>query len=336
LNIINDILDFSKIEAGRFTLQSCEFSIDQLLQEVMRMMAVSAHDRGLELLYDNPLELPEGVLGDPGRLRQVVVNLLGNALKFTEAGEVRLSVMGQERTEHCLELHFAVSDTGIGISPEWKERIFAAFVQADGSHTRRYGGTGLGLSISSRLVEFMGGRMWAESEIGRGSTFHFTAGFGLTATPPRQARIPAIETLRNLPVLVVDDNASNRRILDNTLRRWRMRPVLADSGRQAIEIMQWHAAAADPFALILIDAQMPGIDGFQLARQIQQDGMAAGPRILMLSSLDLKSIGPEFRDGGHYVTKPVTAPALRQAFMRALEGAPRCVAESPTIRPAAR
>jgi signal transduction histidine kinase/CheY-like chemotaxis protein len=323
LSIINDILDFSKIEAGKFTLESCEFNIDEILQEVMRMMAVPAHDKRLELLYDNRIEKPEIVLGDPGRLRQVVVNLLGNAIKFTDVGEVSLAVVDLQQNDHGLAVHFSVSDTGIGISREWQDRIFAAFVQADGSHTRRFGGTGLGLSISSRLVGFMGGRIWVDSEVGRGSTFHFTINFALPNSPRGRARIPEPESLHDLTVLVVDDNATNRRILRETLLTWHMRPVLADSGKHALEIMRQHALGGDRFALILLDAQMPGMDGFTLARQIEQDPVLVGPRIMMLSSLDLKCLSPELRTTGHYVTKPVTRPTLLKAILRLLEEGPK-------------
>ncbi len=318
LKIINDILDFSKIEAGKFTLETCEFNTDEVLQEVMRMMAVPAHEKGLELLYENRIDLPEVVLGDPGRLRQVVVNLLGNAIRFTETGEVSLAVVDVQSAENGLTVHFSVSDTGIGISKEWQDRIFAAFVQADGSHTRRFGGTGLGLSISSRLVGFMGGRMWVESEVGRGSAFHFTVNFG--KPDPGRARTPVSEprSLHDLAVLVVDDNATNRRILRETLLHWHMRPILADSGEGALEIMRHHALAGDRFGLILLDAEMPGMDGFTLLREIQQDSRLSGPPIMMLSSLDLKCLSPEFRTSGHYVTKPVTRPALLKAILTVL------------------
>ncbi len=329
LNIINDVLDFSKIEAGKFTLESREFNADEILEEVIRMMAVAAHEKGLELLYDNPLDLPEIVIGDPGRLRQVVVNLLGNAIKFTEAGEVCLAVVEVQPNEHGIAVHLLVSDTGIGISQEWQERIFAAFVQADGSHTRRYGGTGLGLSISSRLVGFMGGRMWVDSEVGRGSTFHFTVNFGVANPPCLRPRIPETESLCDLPVLVVDDDATNRRILRDTLLHWHMRPVLADSGDHAVEIMRQRAAAGNRFALLLVDIHMPGMDGFTLARHVQQDPALAGPRIVMLSSLNVRSLNPELRLNGHFVMKPVTRPTLLKTILTALKDVPKPPGASP-------
>jgi signal transduction histidine kinase/DNA-binding response OmpR family regulator len=318
LTIINDILDFSKIEAGKFTLDNYAFDLDRCLQEIARMMAVPAHEKGLELLYENRADLPECVLGDPGRLRQVVVNLLGNAIKFTESGEVSLTIVDAHQQEHELKVHFAVSDTGMGVPPEWQGRIFDAFVQADGSHTRRHGGTGLGLSICTRLVALMGGRIWVESKAGQGSTFHFTVNVAIPAAAVVRARTPEPEALRGLAVLVVDDNATNRRILYETLVRWGMRPVLAGGGPEALDILRLRAHSGDRFALLLLDAHMPDMDGFTLARQIQEDLALAGTRIMMLSSLDIGSIGPELREMLHYVVKPVTRPNLMSAILRAM------------------
>jgi PAS domain S-box-containing protein len=329
LTIINDILDFSKIEAGKFTLESAEFDLDQTLQEIMRMMAVPAHEKGLELLYENRADLPNCVLGDPGRLRQVVVNLLGNAIKFTTSGEVSLVVLDAQVQQSGLEVHLAVVDTGIGIAPEWKERIFDVFVQADGSITRSHGGTGLGLSICSRLVGFMSGRMWVESEVGQGSAFHFTANFTMPAAPGLRNGIAEPEVLHGLDVLIVDDNATNRRILYETLVRWQMKPVVADSAPRALDIMRQFARTGDYFALVLLDAHMPGVDGFTLARQIREDPTLAGPRIMMLSSLDTSSLGPELRASGHYVVKPVTRANLLGAILKVLgEEHPRLVTAS--------
>ncbi len=340
LRIINDILDFSKIEAGKFTLDSAEFDLDQTLQQIMRMMAVPAHEKGLELLYENRADLPGCVLGDPGRLRQVIVNLLGNAIKFTEAGEVSLVIVEAHQQEQFSTVHFAVSDTGIGVAREWQDRIFSAFVQADGSHTRRHGGTGLGLSICSRLVGFMGGRMWMDSEAGQGSTFHFTVNFGIPTAPSAGTRVPEPEGLHGLAVLVVDDNATNRRILYETMLRWQMRPVLADSAASALDVMRQHARSGDRFALVLMDVQMPDVDGFMLARQIQEDPTIAGPRIMMLSSLDMSSMGAELRNTGHYVIKPVTRADLLSAILKVLSEdqqravvRSRRVASSPVRRP---
>ncbi|MEO8663286.1 MAG: response regulator [Bryobacteraceae bacterium] len=318
LSIINDILDFSKIEAGKFTLDNSEFDPDKTLREVIRMMAAPASKKGLELLYENRADLPELVIGDSGRLRQVVVNLLGNAIKFTAAGEVRLAVLEATLHEHTATVHFVVSDTGIGIAPEWRDRIFEVFVQADGSNTRKFGGTGLGLSICARLIGFMGGRIWLESEVGQGSTFHFTAEFGVSPVRSEHTQIPDSADLRGLSVLVVDDNATNRRILYETLTRWEMKPTLAESGANALAIMRAQALAGNYFALVVLDVQMPEMDGFTLARKIREDPAISGPHVMMLSSVDASSIDPEMRRSGTYLVKPVTRVNLRTAIAKAM------------------
>ena len=339
LTIINDILDFSKIEAGKFALDSRTFDLGQTLQEVVRLMAVPSHEKGLELLFENRALLPKSVLGDPGRLRQILVNLLGNAVKFTESGEVSLTVVDAHRQAEGLKVHIAVSDTGMGISPEWQGRIFDAFVQADGSHTRRQGGTGLGLSICSRLVGLMGGAMWLDSIPGEGSTFHFTVNLAVPAAPGADDRIPELESLRGLPVLVVDDNATNRRIVLETLDGWGMEPVLAGSGPEALAILRGQPPDGDRFALLLVDAHMPDMDGFALSALVQEDPTLAVPQIMMLSSLDIGSITPESRKAGAYVMKPVTPANLLGAILKTLgmgqqrpvppRGADRAVAGRP-------
>jgi two-component system, sensor histidine kinase and response regulator len=331
LTIINDILDFSKIEAGKFTLDSSVFDLDQTLQDIMRMMAVPAHEKGLELLYENNLALPESVVGDPGRLRQIVVNLLGNAIKFTESGEVSLALVEAREEERGLRVHFAVSDTGIGIPPEWQDRIFDAFVQADGSYTRRHGGTGLGLSICTRLVDLTGGGMWVESKAGQGSTFHFTVNLLIATAPSVRVHSPKPQVLQDLAVLVVDDNATSRRILYETLVRWGMRPVLAGCGTEALDILRRRARSGDRFSLLLQDAHMPNTDCLTLSRQIQEDPMLACPRIMMLSSLDISSIVPELRETGQYVVKPVTRSNLMSAILRARGEEHQRLAPSRTI-----
>jgi signal transduction histidine kinase/CheY-like chemotaxis protein len=318
LTLINDILDFSKIEAGKFTLETVDLDLDQTLQEILRMLAVPAHEKGLELLYENRTDLPDCLLGDPGRLRQVVVNLLGNAIKFTESGEVSLAVLDAQKQEHGLTVHLAVLDTGIGIAPEWRDRIFDAFVQADGTNTRNYGGTGLGLSICSRLVGFMGGRLWVESEVGRGSAFHFTANFAIPAVSRVRAPLGEPQILHGLNVLVVDANATSRRILCDTLVRWQMKPFLADSASTALEKMRQFAGSGDHFSLVLLDAHMPDVDGVSLATKIHEDPALAGTRIMMLSSLDIGCMDTELRTSGHYVVKPVTRENLLDAILKVL------------------
>ncbi len=312
LSIINDILDFSKIEAGRFSLDRCEFDLNEVLQETVRSMAVPAHQKGLELLYDNRTELPATVLGDPGRLRQVIVNLLGNAIKFTQTGEVSLSVLEAQDREDGMTVHFAVSDTGIGISEEWQERIFGAFVQVDGSNKRLYGGTGLGLAISARLVSMMDGRIWVDSQPGQGSTFHFTVRLPACAAPRTSGESPAPEAWLGRRVLVVDENATNRRIVGDALRKWRMQPVLAGSAEEAWDLLQ---DPGEPFALLLLDAHLRETNGIQVRRIRKHSGC---PSIMMLSTLDLGSDRAELRRGGQYVIKPVTRPNLLKALQKAL------------------
>ncbi len=320
LSVINDVLDFSKIEAGKFGLDSVEFDPDELLQDIARILGVSADQKGLELMYESGAELPEALVGDPGRLRQIVVNLVGNAIKFTESGEVRLTVTDVHRDDETVTVQFSVSDTGIGIAPEWRQRIFEAFIQTDGSNTRRYGGTGLGLAISSRLVGLMGGRIWVESQMDRGSIFHFTLNFGVPAVPKNKVRPLAVEALHGLAVLVVDDNATNRRILHEMLVRWQLKPVLTESGRQALEVARDYARAGERFAMVLLDAQMPEMDGFTVARRIQEDPTLAGPPIMMLSSLDVRSAGPDLREAGlaRFIVKPVTRERLLKSILEVL------------------
>jgi two-component system sensor histidine kinase/response regulator len=323
LNIINDILDFSKIEAGKFSLDVAEFNLDELLQDTIRVVAVQAQEKGLELLYDNQSALPELVVGDAGRLRQIVVNLLGNAVKFTVSGEVLLGVREIRQQEQTLTVHFVVSDTGIGISKEWKERIFESFVQADGSNTRRHGGTGLGLAICSRVVGLMGGRIWVESEAGKGSVFHFTVNFGAAVSGRRDAQASDPDVLHGLEVLVVDDNATNRRILRETLLKWRMRPTVADSGTTALDILRRRADLGEKFDVVLLDGQMPGMDGFAVAQCIQENPALAGPKIMMLSSVDVPALRKDYMGLADYVLKPVTRANLLKAILKVVGKRPQ-------------
>ena len=264
MRVINDILDYSKIEAGKFDLDPIEFRIRDLVEDTLKVVAIRAHQKGLELACDIDHELPDRVIGDPGRLRQVLTNLIGNAIKFTERGEIVVSVRGRGPATDEHDLEFAVTDTGIGIPPEKQRLIFDPFSQADGSTTRRYGGTGLGLTISSRIVALMGGEIAVESESGKGSTFRFNGHFGRAVgqIPMRLTRSPA--NLRGLSVLVVDDNATNRRVISGLLRLWAARPTAVDSGPAALAEIRRAAAAGDTFPLLLVDAMMPDMDGFTL------------------------------------------------------------------------
>ena len=283
-------------------------------------MTAPAHQKGLELLYENRIGFQDLLVGDAGRLRQVLVNLLGNAVKFTDAGEVRVSLLQCTRDGGSASLHFAVSDTGVGISEEWRARIFDAFIQTDGSRTRRYGGTGLGLAICSRLVDLMSGRIWVDGEPGQGSTFHFTATFAMSSSPARPKYARPAEALDGLLVLVVDDNATNLRILQETLIRWQLRPVAADSGLRALDLAREHSLAGEYFALALLDVQMPGMDGYALANRIQRECGFTGPRIMMLSSVDIRSLPPESPADAvtEHLVKPVTQANLLKAILKVL------------------
>jgi two-component system sensor histidine kinase/response regulator len=320
LTIINDILDFSKIEAGKFELDVIEFDLEDSLATTIRMLAPRADQKGLEVACDVRPDVPTALVGDPSRLRQIITNLIGNAIKFTEAGEVILRVETESQTEDDVLLHFSVSDTGIGIPSEKQQAVFAPFVQADGSMTRKYGGTGLGLAISSQLVALLGGRIWLESEAGRGTTFHFTARFGLGKTSEARTIPDVAIDLRDMPVLVVDDNAVSRRILDAMLKRWLMKPMLAESGRAGLAAMEESRRAGQPFPLVLLDGQMPDLDGFAVADEIKKDPELAQATVMMLTSAGRRGDGARCREMGiaAYLVKPIRGSELLEAIRRAL------------------
>ncbi len=322
LNVINDILDFSKIEAGRLEIEAAGFDLRASLEPVMKTLALRASQKNVEVLFHVAPEIPERLVGDVGRLRQVAINLVGNAIKFTERGEISLQVERESEKEGSVGLHFRVRDTGIGIPADKRGRIFDAFTQADCSTTRRYGGTGLGLTISRQLVERMGGRMWVESEEGEGSTFHFTIGFG--AGERRAETTPAAPgSLEGARVLVVDDNLTNRRILGETLASWGMRPSLAEGARAALGLLDQAAVAGHPFRLLLVDANMPEMDGFELVQRIRSDARLESAVIMMLTSGAQRGDATRCRELGvaAYLTKPIGQPELRSAILDAL-GAP--------------
>ncbi len=284
LGLINDVLDFSKIEAGRFELLPTEFDPREALGDTLRTLGLRAHQKGLELAGRIAPDVPDRLVGDAARLRQVLVNLVGNAIKFTDQGEVVVQVEKEAEEAGAVVLGFLVADTGIGIPRDKQELIFEAFAQADGSTTREYGGTGLGLSISAQLVELMGGRISVESEPGRGSRFRFSARFAAATGPSRAAASRLPSRLRGLRVLVVDDNATNRRILEEVLTQWRMRPRALAGARAALEEMEAAEREGRPYPLVLLDANMPVMDGFDLAAKVQQSPRLAGASIMMLSS----------------------------------------------------
>jgi two-component system, sensor histidine kinase and response regulator len=323
LSIINDVLDFSKIEAGRLELETIPFDLRESLGETMKSLGVRAHQKGLELVYDVEPDVPEPLLGDPGRLRQILVNLVGNSIKFTESGEVVVSV-ARGSAENDTFLHFRVRDTGIGIAPEQQAKIFEPFSQADGSMTRKYGGTGLGLTICVRLVEMMGGKIWIESERGKGTTVHFTAQFAIQEGTSKRLEHLEPTQLRNLHALIVDDNFTNRKVLSGMLLRWGMKPTAVEGGTAALQAMEVANNTGRPFPLILIDGQMPEIDGFTLAEKILARPELAGATIMMLTSAGHIGDAARCRQLGisAYLVKPIRQGELLQAVCSILAGKP--------------
>ena len=321
--VINDILDFSKIEAGKLELDPVEFSIRDTIEEAAGMLALLAHEKGLELVTDIHPGVAEILIGDPVRLRQVIYNLVGNAIKFTELGEVILRVEVMEKEQDGVRLHFSVRDTGIGIPPDRQKAVFEAFTQADNSTTRKYGGTGLGLTITSRLVGLMGGRIWIDSKPGEGSVFHFTSTFVLAPASAIQAAQLELRDLRDLSVLVVDDNETNRRILKEILLSWGLRPTMADGGHEALAALEQAHRSGKPFDLLLSDLQMPVMNGFALVERIRQNPELAGATILMLTSVGERGDRTRCRELGvkAYLTKPIRQSALRQAILSAMSRA---------------
>jgi len=325
MTVINDILDYSKIEAGKLDLDPVEFRLRNVLEDTLKTLALRAHRKGLELTCDVDLAMPERVVGDAGRLRQVLVNLVGNAIKFTEHGEVIVSARLHAQAADKFVVEFAVTDTGIGIPSEKQRLIFDPFSQADGSTTRRYGGTGLGLSISTRLVKLMGGQIELDSELGRGSTFRFTAQFGKAEGPDTAPQPVKPEKLRGLAVLIVDDNQTNRRVLSGLLRLWEAHPTSVDSGPAAIEELRRVSAIGKPYALMLLDQMMPGMDGFMLIEELRKHPGIAPSAIMMLTSADCQNDASRCRAMGlaGYLVKPVKADELQLAALVALNNVAR-------------
>ena len=318
LSLVNDLLDFSKIEANRVRLERVGFDLRDCVEDAIRVLAQRADQKGLELACHVDKDIPERLVGDPLRLRQIVVNLVGNAIKFTDKGEVVLSVTAESRASDAIEMHFTVRDTGIGVPPDKQAMIFEAFSQADDSTTRKYGGTGLGLAITSQLVHLMGGRIWMESEPNKGSKFHFTVRFGVEKSKKRAlAREPVLHGLR---VLIVDDNATNRRILEEVLTNWRMQPSAVDSAEAAIAALERAAASGTPYAMMLLDGHMPGTDGFALAAEIQKQPRFAHMKLVMLTSAGLPEDVARCRELGMtaYLAKPIKQSELFDVIVTAM------------------
>ena len=318
LALINDLLDFSKIEARKFELDKRDFNLRDTLEDAVRLLAPRAHQKELELGCHIQGDLPDRVVGDPLRLRQIVINLVANAIKFTDKGEVMLHVERQGQSESALDLHFFVSDTGIGIPVEKQQTIFEAFEQVDTSTTRKYGGTGLGLSISAALVKLMGGTMWVESKVRQGSKFHFTVVLELNNSESEPLPKGG-HRLIDLPILVVDDNASNRRILKEILTNWHMRPTLAESGAQALNTLE-KGKSKNSFALVLLDVHMPDVDGFRVAEQIRNSYKHQEIKVILLTSASRPGDVARCRQLGisGYLSKPIKQSELFDAIVTAM------------------
>jgi two-component system, sensor histidine kinase and response regulator len=325
LSIINDILDFSKIEAGKLSLDPRSFALENTVAETMKTVSLRAHQKGLELAFEVDSSVPAYVLGDDGRLRQIMLNLMGNAIKFTSTGEVVLSVQQLAQDADGSVIQFSIRDTGIGVAADKLDRIFAAFEQADNSTTRHFGGTGLGLSICSRLVEMMQGRIWVESEPGKGSTFFFTARFGNSEAPAKHTVDLRMDQLRGMRALVVDDNYTNRRILHDMLLQWKMFPELADSGSAALSMLYRAVAEKRPYPLVIVDRHMPEMDGFTLLEKVHVDPALSATAIMMLTSGDQPEDPRRCQELGvaGYAIKPVSRQELLRLVLKTLGEAPK-------------
>ncbi|NNM28039.1 MAG: response regulator, partial [Akkermansiaceae bacterium] len=338
LTIITDILDFSKIEAGKLQLDAHEFDLRDAIGDTLQTLGIRADEKHLELAYNVGSDVPDCLVGDLGRIRQVLVNLVGNALKFTDDGEVVVDIRRESGTVDGVFLHFKVQDTGIGIAPEKLHEVFDSFTQAEGSTTRTYGGTGLGLAISRKLVELMGGRIWVESELGKGCTFHFTIHLGI-GREDTESLPAAPASLQDLPVLVVDDNRTNRSIVQGMLRTWGMAPEAVESGSKALDSLAAAKDAGRPYPLVVLDVMMPGMDGMECIRRIRENFGEAAPVIIVLSSAGHMMPPDETATLGvaRVLTKPVKQSDLLDAITRQFRTASRdrhATPEAPAPRPA--
>ena len=321
LSLINDILDFSKIEAGKLELEMATFDIRDSLGDVMKSLGLRANEKGIELAVNIDSQIPKFLKGDAGRIRQIVINLVGNAIKFTKQGEVVLDILCDSNDGQQATLHATVTDTGIGIAQEKCDRIFAEFEQADASTTRRFGGTGLGLAITARLVEMMGGRIWVESELGIGSKFQFTIALDVDHEQTDEFQPSQMIDVSGLRVLVVDDNATNRRILKDMLTNWGMEPVTASGANQAIQILQDAEEEKDPIQILISDVNMPEVDGITLATEIHNHQLLEMLSVIMLTSGARPDDSNRLRELGvvHHLMKPVKQSELFSTMLSTLD-----------------
>ena len=322
LQLINDILDLSKVEAGHIELESIEFDLSDLIEKAIEILAMRANEKGLELACHLSPDVPCSLVGDPNRLHQILVNLISNAIKFTEKGSVILEVTNDEAQGGPGAIRFTVRDTGIGIPQDKLSAIFERFTQAHSSVARQYGGTGLGLTISRQLAELMQGRIWAESTLGQGSSFHCVVRLGVTGSGEKPS-FPRLIDLQRLRALVVDDHPINRRILEETLSFWNAHVTAVGDGQQAVLELRQAAASSRPYGLLLIDCRMPGMDGFQVVEAIRQSGLAAGLSMIMMTSDHwADDIARTYDLGlGGYLTKPIRRSDLLQTLSIALDRA---------------
>jgi len=337
LVVINDILDFSKIEAGKLDLDSTSFNLRDTLETTVKALALRAHNKGLELICDLAPDVPDYVVGDPVRIRQIVTNLLGNSVKFTDKGEIVLTACLLGRRGDDLDLIFSVRDTGIGIPAGKQSVIFEAFSQADGSTTRKFGGTGLGLTISARLVKMMGGEIWVESEPGQGSCFHFTATMAVSREQAlgNHRSLADNSSLRGVHVLIVDDNPTNRHVLARTATLWGMEPVAVPGVREALDVLEGANATGNPFSLVLSDVHMPEMDGFDFVTQMKNTPSLSNTVVLMLTSGERPGDQAHWRELGveFALTKPVAREDLRSAIITAIGRTREAPEPAPRIPP---
>jgi len=320
LNVINDILDFSKIEAGYLDLEEIGFDMRATLESIVDILALKAFNKGLELTYYIKPDIPSALVGDPGRLRQIMVNLIGNAIKFTDAGEISIKCESESEEDGSVLLHFTISDTGIGIAEDKLNCIFESFCQADGSSTRQYGGTGLGLTISKKLSEMMGGKIWVESAIGKGSTFHFTARFLLQSKKKPPGWVSKPFEIQGLRVLIADDNSTNRKILRDMISYWGLIPQEAKDGKSALYELEEAAKDGHPYHLLLLDLQMPQMDGYEVSQCIKDNRLLSDVKIILLTSFAQRGDDARSRKTGisGYLPKPIKQSDLFNIIMSVL------------------